>query len=789
MFPAKRIKCHVYLENVEINFSSINILEQQGNTPTATVTVPPVMDVYNILPKTICVITGEVEKRDALGQLVLEETTKTILYDEIVLFLGEFTATGLQRSPTSAEVQLVFNGFLNNWTTTPVVPADTSIATGAQAVMLGINYLATAKQSKGYSILYSKFPTILLTFINFFNKTSDSAAAALQKKKYKTMFPPNGGRDIPQKSLNNFWENYPEYKTILPPNGGIVAKELCEALAITTRHFLLNYGRFMYTYTNSFHLDGMINYVGSTKAESIISNNAIVSFLKEKTRGLITQGAQSIYSVLTNIVNHMNYKFQEFASPVICPDTLDSSKLGVFKILYHPIANMFSPIVNNVFFDDDLITMSFSRTWANEPTRVVYTGKILPSGDESGMPLINTLLSVIVPQGVLVHEALASLSSETNKSLAKIKTAKKSENADEFINQETQRILEQKIAKKAVITVDDKGKKTKTFESDLTAVQDAQQRGIQILQLTPEELLRGVVPTMIQDEYGVDQAFMLEIYNSKLKKNEQKDSLSEAREAVKTSKIKVDGLAEARKLVMEGKSELLHKYYTQFANIAYSEKRRAPRSITTQVVYSPYRVVGMPSLISVKDIGSIVAVLTSSSVTISAQGETSQNLTFSHASILETIAETGVFADIIGGYTDNLPDYMSEFTLDKVGKNLYVYFNGRAKSSLYDYCKENNLNSTLSTTECAYAVQQEYAKKTSLEAIESFLHSLSYRRLATFKELMTILSNNTVELTPRPGTYYIDQKSGPRPFVQERQDVILKIFKPMNPTIKAWEFE
>ena len=61
---------------------------------------------------------------------------------------------------------------------------------------------------------------------------------------------------------------------------------------------------------------------------------------------------------------------------------------------------------------------------------------------------------------------------------------------------------------------------------------------------------------------------------------------------------------------------------------------------------------------------------------------------------------------------------------------------------------------------------------------------------------MSMLSNTEVKLEPRAGISEVkfkdnieDKETGPRPFVKERQDVILKIFKAVDSSIKPWSFE
>jgi hypothetical protein len=793
MYTAKRIKCHVYLENVEIDFQSVSIFEQRGAPPKATINVPPVKDIFNLLPKTIGIVTADLERRNTDGKLVLTSDGKTI-YDETVIFFGEFAGTGMSRSAGGAEVQLIFDGFLGNWETNPIVPVDASLPSASQAVILGINYLSQSRPT-GLGMLYNRFPTMLLSFVNFFDKTDESSAI---KATFMSAFPPSGGRDTPKKHLKSFWK---DAIPATPKHGSRVGAELQNALAVTTRNFLLNYGMFLHSQVKSLLLDGMINYVGSDMTQGLASNIATIMYLKEKARNLVTEGSMSITSALNSIVNNLNYTYQEFAAPIITVDSMKVSDLCSSKILFQPIATMMSPIVNNVLFDDDIISMNTSRLWANEPTRVIYMGDPLMTSNDQGQSIAPMLLATIAPSNVVVGKAIGEISTLSKDQLKIISDeTRKSETAERSLAKALTTLNKNAAAKPAVqaeIT-----KYTDLITRSQGAIADQQKimntRALPFLKLSPEELIRGVVPVTVHDTAGLEEAFLLTVLNKKLPKEEP--TSEQAKAALVKASIPVDSSADVFSAMGYGangagndQTQALMSYYVQLANLDYREKRRASRGMTVQTVFSPYRICGVASLIMLKDIGPVVGVLNSNQVTITAQGETSQYLSFSHISILRLVNAIGGYADALDNFTDDLPPYLKEFSVDKVGEGLYVYMNGRSNSSLYDFCLNTQVLSTAptdmnkATLVCAEQLEKVYQAMQDHNNIDSFIHQLTYRRFILFRELMAVLSESSAKLTPRPATMLVSEETGPRPFIKERQDVVLQIFKAVDPQIAPWK--
>ena len=787
MLSASKIKCHVYLENVEIDFSNIHIIEQIGTPPTAIINVVPIKNIFNILPKTICVITLEEIKSYKDGIPV---------YEEVVIFFGEYTDNGLNRTATSSEVQLTFTGFTGNWDTNPIVPIDATIPTAAESVMLGINYF-TNTGADGKGIYYSKFPSLLLSLVNFMDTTKDDKTI----KDYEQVLCSTNSRNKLMAGLKAYWKNNPPEGPDFKFHRGT---KLRARIALVINHFLFKYGPFLNGLMQSLLFDSMINYIGSGTMENLAKSTAVLAYLKERIRGIASSGSMPVSSAIRKILEPFKYTFQEFAAPVLTIDALsDIAELTLSKVIVAPECNLLAPISNNVFFDDDVETIQMNRSWRNEPTRLIYTSNTIPTKDESGNIIINAMLAIIVPAKILVSDVINKLSKLTASSRKALREgAVKSEESERWVVDTFDKYIKSFKNQKTIGLASTENEQIKTLSQNKTISNDnavLNKDVIDILKYTNEEAMRGVVSLVEKDDSALEQAFLL---------NAVKDSLStevESPAAISSDK-NFEKIDTDKKLFdrmnMGNGSEALMNYKMQLAETIYVEKRRIGRTAALRVTFSPYRVCGAQSLLLLKDFGPLTGVITTNIINISAQGEAVQNINLSHVSCVDTSLPTESYADFLDPYKDILPPTLSEFNVKEVGGRLYVYLTGRSDSSVYDYCVNNlQLNARgedidpLSTSKCAAKLQEKYNVIKDTATLKKFTDDLTYRRLATLKELMSGLSNAVDKLTARSlcdsagKPYFVGQvdMDSPRPFIRERQNMILNIFKATNPAVAVWK--
>jgi hypothetical protein len=779
MFLSQKLKYHVYLENIQIDFSNITISEHYGQVPHAIVSIVPIENIFNILPKTLCTITCEMPVRDNNGNIVIENSMQ--VYDEMVIFFGELIGHGLLRTAANAQIQLTFQGFTGNWDTSSITPTDTNIQTNANSVILGINAFDANTPTKG-AFFYNTLLTPLISFVDLLRKKDD-------KNKTAEKVVQNIGLDVGRDRARTRLRSY--RKLLLTQKSEVYNKAanssefgypmetppipLKDALQKTIKHLLLNYGVFTHTMTKSLSLDTMINYVGSVIYEKLIKSNATAQFIQTGISERIGN-TTPISHVLKEILPYINYTYTEFAAPIVCPDSSNIAEDTVSKILIHPDLSFLAPIANNVFFDDDIITAQFSRDFNSEPTRVVRVSNPIATvgGNDGKLPLFQLLLATVVPANIVVGTAIDQLSKITAaniKSYAakandqKIDVTEISDNAATETRISATSSL--KNSKAIDIAQQQRYKEMQKAENGISA--EAAAEDIKILKITNEEMMRGVVPQVIGDNNGVEMAFILA-------KNESAHTpdaslmeiFAKAQKAEDTGIPFMDGL----KLAGSGNQTDLNIYSANLALLHYRELRRQGRSLSLSVVYSPFRVCGASSLIFIKNVGSIIGVLKQIETSISASGEVSQQLSFSHTSVLNVLNSVGTYADALDTFTDNLPPFEDEFTIGKVGERIYSYINGRRyDSSVNDFVQKVADSIITTTKDQADWLQKTYYNNKNLVDLETFLYKLTWRRLATKGDLMAVITNGV-----RKANTFVDNTTGPMPFVAERQDVINEIF-------------
>ena len=791
MFLSQKLNYKVYLEGKQVDFSTITVSETAGQVPHAVVSVIPVEHIFNILPKTICVITCMMPVRTRDGSIVLENGA--IAYDELVIFFGELVGHGLVRTVTSAQIQLTFQGFTGNWDTTSITPADANIQTNAGSVILGLNAAdantANADSKTNGSFFYNTLLTPLTSFVDLLRQADDKDKTAekvvqnisLDKSRPEARARLNAHKNTLLTQRSQSYNNAVNENETGVAIAGVT--NLKDALQKTIKHLLLNYGVFTHTMTKSISLDTMINYVGSAIYEKLIKSNAAAQYIQTGVSER-TGDATPVSHVLKEILPYINYVYTEFAAPIVCPDSSNKTENTVSKILVHPDLSFLAPISNNVFFDDDIIAAQFNRDFNSEPTRVIRIGNQIATvgGADGKLPLFQLILATVIPANIVVGTAIEQLSKTTTANIDnaiskasgdKVDITKISDDAVTDTQTTAKTALQNST--KSDMQQQQRYRAMQKAENGMSAGDAAED--IKILKITNEEMIRGVVPQVIGDINGIEMAFILAKNETTNKgatdvpteKQSLLDTYAKAQKAEEAAIPVKDGL----KLASDSQTDL-NIYSAGLALIRYRNLRRQNRSLSLNVVYSPFRICGASSLIFIKDVGPIVGVLKQIETNISANGDVSQQLSFSHVSILNVLNSVGTYADALDNFSDTLPAFEQEFTLDKVGQRIYSFINGRRyDSSVNDFVtKMVGKPTTYPTTkDQANYLQTTYYKNKNLVDVEKFLYKLTWRRLATKGELMAVITNKA-----RTANTFISNEDGPHPFVKERQDVINELF-------------
>jgi hypothetical protein len=816
MYTAKKLTYHLYLENVEVDFSSIQIIEQVDAPPQAIVGIIPVTGIYNVLPKTIAVITCEIEKRDPkTGAAIYDEQRgeRTKVYEELVIFVGELNGYGLNRAPDSAQVQLSFNGFTQNWETSPVIPVHASIPTMAESLLLGVNYfqdsvvdetgVGSRAQFKSHGFLYSQFPSVLLSLAELLPRYDSVTKTIIEPKipEFLTTIDVTYDRkemrtalsEYIDKEINARSQAYKDAKSVEKTVTANRIRSLQKPFTYFLKHFLLNYGMFLQSLTKSLLLDAMVSYIGSAKAEQTVATLGTITHLKEGLKN--SSNSTTVMEVLNRVFPALRYNLIEYPAPIKTRDSLGDT-LTLAKILIKPRSELFAPLANNVIFDDNIVTAQYSRNLLQEPTRLMSLTTPTLTTDSKNLPLLQYAMATVVPHNILMKDALRTMAINTKKDIKDYET--KAEKASGMQGIDISGDLEAQLnnldLEKALKTDEDKQyfQLLKTLADDRESKKDAKlgKPGPTVFGMTSEEFLRGVVMQIKPDENHLEQAYLLSLINKKV-------------EAVDPTKAPFDDLASWQNdktynttvattvevndgLNSEDVQKTVVSYYAELSHYHYLESRRRPRSLSLLTDYSPYRVCGFAGLVILKDIGPVVGFLRGITTSINASGEAQQSLMFSHVSIINTLRALDTNVDFHDQYQDMLPSYLSEFRIAEVGKNLYNYVSGRSNASVFDYCKETKAD-VKNTRDCAEMLKQKYETTTTLEHREQFLHALIWRNMATLGEYMATIKHPTHEFKPRGVREVITYSTNPRPFVDIRQQAVIEIFKQVNPKIAVWK--
>jgi hypothetical protein len=793
MRNAKIIKAHVYLEGYEVNFLNLNIVEAEGSAPMAEITVAAYPGILNLLPKTVCIVTAELPLRDDSGNYLFStvDGNSVLTYAEYVIFYGQFNGFNYNRTGFQSAMTLAFSGFTAEWDKNPIVPVAASIPTLLQSVFLGVSSVGNGQQNK-YGIFYEGYPSVLLSYTEILNgnfggmtpwinnvnsakqKMADNLNTMLTDREYYSYrLNSESNGDIFSALVSHIKNAMAAATPIQKADSAKVS--LADSLKYLFENLYHESTQYLFILSRATNTNIMTQYINSEVLRELVLEESTVDFFKSGMQGL--KGTQPISAVLQLILPNMFYDYIEFAAPVLIPMPEDRSKMTLNKIMVKPKSAMFSPIVNNIIFDDDLVQANITRMFDNEPTRLINMTKPLPTADSSGNLVVNSLMATIAPQGILATDVLTSLQESSTADKLKYDKALRNNASPEDL---------QKFIESLTGTQDSEYSPTLASGKLPTA---AQIKNKQILGYTYEEVLRGIIPTMYTDPYNSEYSFIL---NELKKQNKKIQSASD---------INTDALIGSLDIVynifhsVTTSGDAFVRYSSNLANFLYHEARRKPRTAQLNVDFSPFRVVGFPALICIKETGPFVANLAQNQISISPNGAAQQVLTFTHVSQLnvdesyvqnnlETLADA--YQDISTVKNTDL-NYFSEFEPKSVGKNLYIFANGVNPASLYDFCEFTPglapTSNTRITAQCANNLMKAYEEKTDEIDAEKFVYKLTHKRLTTMPQLMSALANDEVGFNAQAlvDRINITDSSAPRPFLDVRQQAVQKIFVSENP--------
>lgn len=115
----------LYLEGIQIPFSSISIMESETIYPTATITLPATSGALRILGGTIVQVFGP--------GLVENENSNTKIKGKVLLFEGEVKSYGYQKTVGGRVISLECISLLASFENAKILPVDSIVTSEISA--------------------------------------------------------------------------------------------------------------------------------------------------------------------------------------------------------------------------------------------------------------------------------------------------------------------------------------------------------------------------------------------------------------------------------------------------------------------------------------------------------------------------------------------------------------------------------------------------------------------------------------------------------------------------------
>lgn len=347
----ERTGFEVYLEGVKAPPASIRISENEGGFPTASVSFPATSAMLRILPETKVQIFG----KDPL-------TGK-----QIILFEGEVSSVGYQKSGGSRSVSLSCNSMLDKWRKVTARPLDAMVTPRYREASGDLIFNATnlTPDERSEGIQKTKEDVQLAT--SLVNKRTKQEVSGELKDLLEEI------------NLTNFAGFSSEILQILQSDD-VDAGDLDILVQYFLRKFEMFdpfYGMESSTYGIS---DSVCTWPNFGKMDPFKSKAAMDGFFKMSTQlGETFQNSGSLVLIqaLRAILETLHFN-------LLSPASFTSSRKfwgsgnrdeeGPVRAYFTPNLENSPPAKFNLFFPHQVMSFSYSRNFENEPTRTI--GKV-----------------------------------------------------------------------------------------------------------------------------------------------------------------------------------------------------------------------------------------------------------------------------------------------------------------------------------------------------------------------------------------------------------------------------
>lgn len=521
----KVIKCKLFLEGVEVDFNSITISESVMNTPVATVSFPASSSIPKVLPKTICEVYYLEDGLKGVG--AGEKTSEKNLEgfgNYVQIFQGELSGYAMSSTVDKRSVDLTFNGFIQNFANTPIVPVDVNLPT----MLAKATYIIASGGASPDFNLETKTADISSLF---------SVLSQLLLKVGK------GDKDYPRDTISKMFKPFFE-------------------------EYIKNV--YLKAFMDMFKFNKQIFYADPYASDSVIAKTmSSTSFKQSLTKqGTKLEGETPLDVFIFGILQEIGFHLQEFAAPTYVNG-------DIRRIYIKPETVFFEPIKCNTVFNNDVNSLVYQRNIDLEPTRFIRQSN--PYAVSGANQYTNLILSTIVPANVYVGQSLG-----------------------------------------------------KQVNGNLT--------NTDLLGLTLEERLRGVllkrgIPDSMENGYMLAAASSLGMQGDakKIWETLGTDVTQTKDHAAKSGPTNVG----------DPKGTFFNTAISQ-TYLVWQHERLANRAASVTTAYNPYRMIGFVGTIMTNDYPTITGMLSSITSVISADGQATQNLNFTHCQLFD-LEETSIY--------------------------------------------------------------------------------------------------------------------------------------------------
>jgi hypothetical protein len=397
-------------------------------------------------------------------------------------------------------------------------------------------------------------------------------------------------------------------------------------------------------------------------------------------------------------------------SEVAAPTDLGNTRA---HILVKPKTHFFPPIRHNVVIDDEIVQLSFTRDFDREPTRLVgqTVPFFLPTND-----INTTIVSVVVPNNVRLAQALEG---------------------DKPLNS--------------------------------TEVSNDQFKNLKMFGLSREEQCRGVVLSEHQDTSFIENSYLIALMKD-AGENSDYDSLSDEKRKEVNGKF-------GDYVTGGGQMNESETYHMNIATTMYYDKRHQARTIQVNSPYSPYRMVDFPGVIISKyfpsNVPGIVGNLDSVSSVISADGEASQTLVYSHCRFVDAnVSGTSDFYGFLDDDMGNPVPWYAEYVTQGNINSFYEQFTGQKNSAVI----AQGGKAATAVYRAVQDIKAEVNKPENQRNRAEFIRRKTSRPLVTRPMIQKLFPNTSVRKLASEKNSPVTSIT-PAPYLEERRKRVYAVFK------------